>query len=77
MKEACELLNPEFLINVTINDEGNLAGFLRYHWYDAWFKGTQWVKIILCSVESKADIIIASCGGYPKTLTFIRPVNPF
>ncbi len=73
MKEACELLNPEFLINVTINDEGNLAEIFAGHWYDAWYKGTQWIKEnYFVTVDKKADIIITSCGGYPKDINLYQ-----
>ncbi len=73
MKEACALLNPEFLINVTINDEGDLAGIFAGHWYDAWFEGTKWIKEnYFIPVEKKADVVITSCGGYPKDINLYQ-----
>ncbi len=73
IKEACELLNPDFLINVTINDEGNLAEIFAGHWYNAWYKGTQWIKEnYFVTVDKKADIIIISCGGYPKDINLYQ-----
>ena len=73
MKEACALLDPDFLVNVTINDEGKLAGIFAGNWNDAWLKGTEWIRSnYFIPVPGKADLVIASSGGYPKDINLYQ-----
>ncbi len=73
MMEACALLDPDFLINVTTNDQGELAEIFAGHWYDAWLEGTEWIRRhYFIPVVGKTDLVIASCGGYPKDINLYQ-----
>ena len=73
MVEACALLSPAFLVNVAVNDHMQLAGFFAGHWYQAWETGALWIRDrYFVPVSEKADVVIASCGGFPKDINLYQ-----
>lgn len=73
MMEIAALVNPDFLINVVPNLEGELVGIFAGHWSTAWQKGCEMVrKIYGVEIEEQADIVIASAGGYPKDINLYQ-----
>ncbi|MEW9122600.1 MAG: nickel-dependent lactate racemase [Thermotaleaceae bacterium] len=73
MVESADLVKPTFLFNVVIDTKGNPSKFLAGHWLEAWKEGCQWAdKKFGVPIEEKADVVIASCGGFPKDMSLYQ-----
>ena len=71
--EIAAMLNPAFLINVVLTADGKLARFVAGHWYKAWEAGCDTVREIFgVPVKGKADLVIASAGGFPKDINLYQ-----
>ena len=70
---ACEFINPCFLVNNVLDNDGDFAKIVGGHWYDAWLEGTKEVlKIQGVKAKRKADVVIASPGGFPKDINLYQ-----
>lgn len=73
MMEMADMLQPAFLLNVVMNAEGKVARFVGGHYEKAWREGCQIVEDIFgVPVVEKADLVIASSGGYPKDINLYQ-----
>ncbi len=73
MMEIAAFIKPDFIINTVPNAEGALAGVFAGNWVSAWLHGTELVdKIYGTKIEEKADIVVASAGGYPKDINLYQ-----
>jgi nickel-dependent lactate racemase len=73
MMEVAAFLNPDFLVNVVMNYEDKIAGIFAGNWISAWLEATRLVDDIYCvPIHEKADIVIASAGGYPKDINLYQ-----
>jgi lactate racemase len=73
MTEAAEFVNPSFLFNVIVDSEGNFSAAVAGNYVTAHRKGCEILKSIDSSnIEEQADVVIASCGGYPKDIDFYQ-----
>ena len=71
--EVAELLKPDFLLNAVYTSEGQFAKFVAGHWFEAWKEGTKAVEQIYgIPVAEKADLVIASAGGFPKDINLYQ-----
>lgn len=74
--EICKKVNPDFLINAVLNTEGNFVKFVAGDFEKAWVKGCEFIrKIYGINIKKKADIVIASAGGYPKDINLYQSVK--
>lgn len=73
MMEAAAFLNPDFIVNVVPNPQGQIAGIFAGNWVSAWQEGTKLVDhIYAVDVPGRADIVIASAGGFPKDINLYQ-----
>jgi nickel-dependent lactate racemase len=73
MMEAAAFVNPDFLVNVVPNIEGEITEIFTGNWVSAWQQACQMaVRIFGVPIESQADIVIASAGGYPKDINLYQ-----
>jgi len=73
MMEVAAFLKPDFLINVVPNLDGELAGIFTGNWVSAWMEACNMVKQIYgVRIPQKADIVIATAGGYPKDINLYQ-----
>lgn len=73
MMEIAAFVKPDFLINVVPNLEGHLAGIFTGNWVSAWMEACRMVESVYgVSIETPADIVIASAGGYPKDINLYQ-----
>lgn len=73
MVDAARLVNPEFLINAIIHTDGRIAKLFAGHWLTAWEKGCMWAdENYGVPIKKKADLVIASCGGFPKDISLYQ-----
>jgi len=71
--EMAAMLKPAFLFNVVLTAEGKFARFVAGHWYEAWLSGCETVSEIFgVPIQDKADIVIATAGGYPKDINLYQ-----
>lgn len=76
MNEVCKIVNPDFLFNVVLDTNGNFIKFVGGHYYDAWYEGAMFIRNLYgVSVDEKADIIVASAGGYPKDINLYQSIK--
>lgn len=73
MLECARLAKPDFLINSIVDTNGNLAKLFAGDWLKAWQEGCQWAdEKFGVPIKEKADLVIASCGGYPKDISLYQ-----
>lgn len=73
MIEMAEMVKPDFLFNVVLDAEGNFARFVAGHWLEAWEDGCKTVaEIFGVPIAEKADLVIASAGGFPKDINLYQ-----
>jgi len=69
MQEAAEKVGVDFNINVVTNEHREIIEIVAGELYKSWLKGVEICKkIYLCPIKQKAEVIIASPGGYPKDI---------
>lgn len=75
-KDASEIAafaKPDFLLNAVFTPEGKFAKFVAGHWYEAWEEGTKAVEQIFgIPITEKADLVVASAGGFPKDINLYQ-----
>ncbi|QGU95378.1 nickel-dependent lactate racemase [Clostridium bovifaecis] len=73
MIEAAALVKPDFLVNSIVDTSGNIVHFVAGHFLKAWESGCKWTdENFGVKIQEKADIVIASCGGYPKDINLYQ-----
>ena len=69
MQEAAEKVGVDFNINVITNEHREIIEIVAGELYKSWLKGVEVCKkTYLCPIKQKAEVIIASPGGYPKDI---------
>ncbi|MBE7004817.1 MAG: nickel-dependent lactate racemase [Ruminococcaceae bacterium] len=73
MCEAAGLVPNLFIVNLVMNAEMKLAAIFSGHYLASWKRACEEVNRIYCvQVPRRADVIIASCGGYPKDMSLYQ-----
>lgn len=73
MTEAAALVNPVFGLNVVCDGEGRHVALVGGHWRRAWEESCRVVDGVAgVPVAQRADVVIASCGGYPKDINLYQ-----
>ena len=76
MAEICEMVAPKFLINVIPGSNGGLADIVAGDPNQAWLAGCRLVADIFgIPFKERAELVIASAGGYPKDINFYQTVK--
>lgn len=69
MLEAAEFVKPSFLFNVVVDGDGNINGAVAGDYIKAHEAGCKLVdELDRVYIKQKADLVIASAGGYPKDI---------
>jgi len=69
MQEAAEKVGVDFNINVVTDEDHQIIEIVAGEMYASWLKGVEVCKkTYLCPIKYRADIVIASTGGYPKDI---------
>lgn len=75
MVEAASFVRPTFLFNVIVNSD-RIVGAVAGNYIKAHEKGCEIVKKIdSVSIEEKADLVIASAGGFPKDINMYQCIK--
>lgn len=73
MVDAARLVNPDFLVNAIIHTSGKIARLVGGHWLSAWEEGCRWAdEKFGVPIDKQADLVIASCGGFPKDISLYQ-----
>lgn len=76
MIEAANFVKPDFLINSIVDPKGNIIKFAVGGWLRAWQEGCRLCdEMFGIPVKEKADLVIASCGGFPKDISLYQGVK--
>ncbi|MBA7516073.1 Lactate racemase [subsurface metagenome] len=69
MQEAAEKVGVDFNINVVTDENHQIVEIVAGELLTSWWQGVEVCKkIYLCPIEKKAEVVIASAGGYPKDI---------
>ena len=67
MLEAAAMMRNLFMINLVTDAEFRLASIFAGHWRTSWERACDDVRrIYTVPIKEKADVVITSCGGFPK-----------
>ncbi|MFR3727570.1 nickel-dependent lactate racemase [Lacrimispora sp.] len=76
MMEAARMVSPAFGINIISTPEGKHSHIICGDWEKAWEKSCEIVHdAFSIPIKEKADIVIASCGGYPKDINLYQGIK--
>lgn len=73
MCEAAAMVEHLFALNLVMNTEMKLARIFAGHWLESWLEACKAVDAMYAvPIKEKADLIITSCGGYPKDMSLYQ-----
>ena len=73
MCEAAGMVKDLFIVNLVMNAQMQLAAIFSGHYLDSWEQACRTVdKIYQVDIPEKADVIITSCGGFPKDISLYQ-----
>ena len=73
MCEAAGLVKNLFMVNLVMNAEMQLAEIYAGHYLFSWEAACAAVdRIYRVDIPERADVLIASCGGYPKDMSLYQ-----
>lgn len=74
MEQGADLVSPDFLVNSVVNEETHLiSAVVSGNYRTAHKEGCEIVrKQFGVKINEPADVVIASCGGYPKDINFYQ-----
>jgi Uncharacterized conserved protein len=76
MNEAAEMVAPVFGINVVMDTESGNCRLICGDFVKAWEESCRMVqKMMGVPIGKKADIVVVSCGGYPKDINLYQAVK--
>lgn len=76
MEDAAALVNPIFGISMVVDTHNDLSGLFCGDFHDAWLASCAYCqKYYGRRMEKLYDVVIASCGGFPKDLNLYQGVK--
>ncbi|MFT8351649.1 nickel-dependent lactate racemase [Clostridium saccharoperbutylacetonicum] len=76
MMQAAAMVKPSFMFNVVMGPDGDIAGAVAGNYITAHEAGRKLVDSIDgVNIKKKADIVIASAGGYPKDINLYQSIK--
>ena len=67
MCQAAAMMKNLFMITLVTDTEFRLASIFSGHWKTSWERACEEVRrIYTVPIKEKADVVITSCGGFPK-----------
>ena len=76
MNEAAKFVNVAFGINIVVNSSSKHSKLICGDFHDAWVKSCKYVDDAYgLPIKKEADVVIASCGGYPKDISLYQAIK--
>ena len=73
MCEAAGMMKALFMVNLVMNAQMKLSSIFSGHYLTSWLRACREVdRIYRVDVPERADVVIASCGGYPKDMSLYQ-----
>jgi nickel-dependent lactate racemase len=73
MVEACAMVEPDFILNTVLSPDKRLIACFAGHWRQAHEEGCRfYARHFSCPLPEKADLMVVSCGGFPKDINLIQ-----
>jgi len=73
MCEAAAMVKHLYAVNLVMNSEMLLASITAGHWLKSWLKACETADAMYAApIREKADVVITSCGGYPKDMSLYQ-----
>lgn len=76
IREGCQIVNPDFLINVALNTDAEISEIFTGEWEQAHQKGYEYVrKHAMRKVNKLYDVVIVTNSGYPLDMNLYQCVK--
>ena len=73
MCEAAGMVKNLFIVNLVMNAQMRLSAIFSGHYLTSWEQACRMVdRIYQVNVPQKADVVITSCGGFPKDISLYQ-----
>ncbi len=73
MHEACAMLNPLMMLNSVLSSDKKLLAAFAGDWREAHDRGcSYYAREFSFAIREKSDLVIVSCGGFPKDINLIQ-----
>jgi nickel-dependent lactate racemase len=73
MLEGCALARPAFILNTVLSSDKRIMAAFAGQWREAHEAGCRYYREQFAyPLAEKADLVIASCGGFPKDINLIQ-----
>ena len=73
MVEGCAMARPAFILNTVLAADKRIIAAFAGHWREAHEEGCRFYhERFTYPVVEKADLVVASCGGFPKDINLIQ-----
>ena len=73
MVEACAKRPPSFILNTVLGSDKKIAAVFAGDWLEAHLEGCRfYADAFSAPIAAKADLVVVSCGGFPKDINLIQ-----
>jgi nickel-dependent lactate racemase len=73
MDEACAMVEPDFILNTVLSPDKRIMAVFAGDWRDAHATGCRYYgERFSFPIAERADLVVVSCGGFPKDINFIQ-----
>lgn len=73
MVEACAMVEPDFIFNTVLSPDKRIIAAFAGDWREKHLQGCRYyAEHFSCRISEKADLVVVSCGGFPKDINFIQ-----
>ncbi|MBJ6750762.1 nickel-dependent lactate racemase family protein [Geomonas anaerohicana] len=73
MLEACGMVAPDFILNTVLGPDKQICAAYAGDWQAAHVAGCRFYNDTFSApIEAKGDLVIVSCGGFPKDINLIQ-----
>ena len=73
MLEACAMAQPAFILNTVLSLDKQIIAAFAGHWREAHEEGCRFYRDMFSfPLKRKTDMVIVSCGGFPKDINLIQ-----
>jgi lactate racemase len=73
MTEACAMVVPAFILNTVLSPEKRIIAAFAGDWREAHEAGCRlYGELFSFPILERADLVVVSCGGFPKDINFIQ-----
>lgn len=73
MVQACAMVQPDFILNTVLSPHKQIIAAFSGNWQAAHEAGCRFYSDnFTCRIKAQADLVIVSCGGFPKDINLIQ-----